>query len=208
MSETPAGRLSKSVPAHCTCGVAAQRMRSGDWHRRGTPMRISLAQRLPPAPGWRKAANKPSQELAILLLPDNCHVLHLHRRPALPPTSVLVSRERAPGRTVEFYTLRPVYPSWPLAKNAGVSCVFRRFPRTKHVRKESARKNHACRSFVRVRRTRKNHWKIAACAVGILPLAYVFTSICLIPLFRLVAMDRSQEDTVRAIRAARVSLTG
>jgi hypothetical protein len=27
----------------CTCGVAAQRRRSGDWNRLGTPMRISPA---------------------------------------------------------------------------------------------------------------------------------------------------------------------
>jgi len=48
-----------------------------------------------------------------------------------------------------------------LVKSAEVSSVFRRFPGTGHVRKNSARKHHAHRSFVRVHRTPGNHWKIS-----------------------------------------------
>ena len=77
---------------------------------------------------------------------------------------------------MEFYTLRPVCCGCPSGKNAEISGVFRRFPGTGHIRKDDAQKHHAPCPFVRFHRTHKTIGKSAVCGVGLLPVAYTFTS--------------------------------
>ena len=93
----------------------------------------------------------------------------------------MLTRSRVPGRFVEFYTLRPVCCGCPSGKNSKISGVFRRFPGTGHIRKDDAQKHHAPCPFVRFHRTHKTIGKSAVCGVGLLPVAYTFTSICLVP---------------------------
>jgi hypothetical protein len=82
---------------------------------------------------------------------------------------------------VEFYTLRPVCCGRTfgekMLRSASFLTIFGNRARLKRRRTKTP-----CPPLLRQGGPKaQNHWKIRRCAVGVLPLAYIFTSICLVP---------------------------